>query len=139
MKKSILISFIILFLLAAGGSSAAIYYYFQYQKVMTQINDPDFVVKDVLAKVGKLVELPTDEKPTVATVNDPELIKDQAFFAKSKKGDRVILYPAAHIAILFDEKANKIINFGTINVSNTSTPSATVNAATPQAPFVPMQ
>lgn len=123
MKKSLLIAFIILFLLAAGGSSAAVYYYYQYNQLLLRANDPNIAVKALVSQIGKLVELPQGEQPTVATVTNPDLIKDQPFFAKAKKGDRVVLYPNARIAILFDESANKIINFGTINVSNAATPS----------------
>lgn len=127
MKKTVLISFIILVLLTIGSSGAAIYYYYQYRQLQIQVNDPGAAVRDLIAQVGKLVELPQNEQPTVATVTNPALIKDQPFFAKAKKGDRVILYPNARIAILFDQAANKIINFGTINVN--ATPSATPSVA----------
>lgn len=123
-KKSILISFIILILLALGGSGAGIYYYVQYQQLLAKSNDPNIAVKEVLGKVGKLIDLPSNEQPTVATVNNAELIKNQSFFAKAKNGYRVILYPNAKLAILYDEAANKIVNFGTINVGS-ATPSAT--------------
>jgi len=125
-KKAVLISFILLILIALGGSGAGIYYYYQYQTLLRQTNDPNSVVKDLLVKVGKLIDLPTGEQPTVATVTNPDLIKNQPFFTKAKKGDRVILYPNARLAILFDEQANKIVNFGTLNVG-AATPSASVS------------
>ncbi len=124
-KKAVIISFVILILLAVAGSTAGIYYYFQYKTLVARTNDPNIAVRDLLAKVGKLIDLPTGEQPTVATVQNPDLIKSQPFFAKAKKDDRVILYPNARLAILYDEQANKIINFGTINVGS-ATPSATV-------------
>ena len=122
-KKSVLISFILLILVALGGSGAGIYYYYQYQTLLSRTNDPNIVVKELISKVGKLIELPSTEQPTVATVTNPDLIKSQSFFAKAKKGDRVILYPNSRLAILYDEAANKIINFGTISVGS-ATPSA---------------
>lgn len=122
-RKSVIVSFILLILLAIGGSSAGIYYFYQYKSLLARTNDPNLVVQELLMKVGKLLDLPTGEQPTVATVTNPELIKDQAFFTKAKKGDRVILYPNARLAILYDETANKIINFGTMSVAP-STPSA---------------
>jgi hypothetical protein len=122
-KKSVIISFVLLILVAVGGSTAGIYYYYQYNALLARNNDPNLVAKELLAKVGKLIDLPTGEQPTVATVTNPELIKSQPFFAKAKKGDRVILYPSARLAILFDEAANKIVNFGSINAA-TATPSA---------------
>lgn len=120
-KKSVVVSFIILIILAVGGSSAGFYYYLQYKTAVARANDPKIEVKDVLSKIGKLIDLPTGEEPTVATVQDAEKIRSQAFFAKAQNGYRVVLYPNARLAILFDEKSNKLINVGTISVS---TPSA---------------
>jgi len=62
-------------------------------------------------------------------VQDAEQIRSQPFFAKAQNGQRVILYTNARIAILFDEKANKIINVGAVNVG---TPSATIPEVTPE-------
>lgn len=121
-KKSVIIAFVILSLLAVGGSGAGIYYYVQYKNVLRRVKDPTIEVKEILAKVGKLIDLPQDEEPTVATVQDAEAIKNQPFFSKAQNGYRVILYTNARMAILFDEKNNKIINIGAINVG---TPSAT--------------
>ena len=124
-KKSVVVSFVILIILAIGGSSAGIYYYLQYKTAVARVNDPTIEVKDVLSKIGRLIDLPIGEEPTVATVQDAEKIRSQAFFAKAQNGYRVVLYPNARLAILFDEKANKLINVGTISVS---TPSATAPA-----------
>lgn len=121
-KKSVIVAFIVLSLLAIGGSGAGIYYYAQYTTLVQKSADPKNEVKDILEKVGKLIELPQGEEPTVATVQDAEQIKSQPFFAKAQNGYRVILYTNARLAILFDEKMNKLINVGSINVG---TPSGT--------------
>jgi|SRR3989338_3248393 len=121
-KKSVIIAFLVLTLLAVGGAGAGIYYYFQYQTLAARIKNPGLEAKEVLAKVGKLIDLPEGEEPTIATVNDAEAIRNQPFFAKAQNGYRVILFTSARLAILFDEKSNKLINVGTINVG---TPSAT--------------
>ena len=134
-KKLVILSFIILIILTLGGAGAGIYYYRQYTRAVMFANDPSAEVKELLTKLGKLIELPTGEEPTVATVKDAEQIKAQPFFTKAKVGYRVILYPTTRMAILYDDKANKIINVGTINVSDTATPSGTTNNAgitTPQ-------
>lgn len=124
-KKSVIVAFVMLILLAVGGSSAGIYYYFQYKNLMVKSADPKGEAKEVLAKVGKLIDLPTGEEPTVATVQDASQVKNQPFFAKAQNGYRVILYTNAKLAILFDEKGNKLINVGTINVGTPSgTPAA---------------
>lgn len=126
-KRPVIFAFVILTLLAVAGSSAGIYYYFQYKTLQRRINDPQAQVKDVLAKVGKLIDLPTGEEPTVATVNDAEKIRNQPFFTKAQNGYTVILYTNSRMAILFDDKNNKIINVGTINVGSASaTPKPTL-------------
>ena len=99
-KKSVIIAFVVLSLLAIGGSSAGIYYYAQYKRLSMRSADPTIEVKDILAKVGKLIELPEGEEPTVATVQDAEKIKAQPFFAKAQNGQRVILFSNAKLAIL---------------------------------------
>jgi hypothetical protein len=71
--------------------------------------------KIIIEKVGKLVFLPSDETPTIATVSDPALLVAQPFFADSKKGDQVLIYPNAKKAILYDPIANKIVNMASIN------------------------
>jgi hypothetical protein len=129
-KKAIIVSFVILALLAVGGSSAGIYYYAKYQAANRRLTDPKAEGKDLLAKLSKLMDLPQGEEPTVATVTNADQIKNQPFFAKAKNGNRVIVYQNARLAILFDDQANKIINFGALNI--TATPSGTQPVATPQ-------
>ncbi len=129
-NKSVIISFIILAFLAIGGGVSGVYYYGKYQTEMKRVRDPQSEVKALLSQVGKLIELPTGEEPTVATVTNADQIKVQPFFAKAKNGDRVIIYTNARMAILFDMVAKKIMNVGTINVG---TPSA--SPAVPSSGF----
>jgi hypothetical protein len=75
-------------------------------------------VEDLLARVRELIVLPTDETPTVATVSDPELLKDQPFFAHAKTGDRVLLYAKAKKAILYDPEAHVIVEVAPINLGD---------------------
>ncbi len=124
-KKSVIISFLILALLAVGGGGAGVYYFNKYQKEMKKVSNPEADVKVLLENVGKLIDLPTDEEPTVATVTNADQISAQPFFAKAKNGDRVIIYTNARLAILFDENVGKIMNVGTINMGTQSAVQAT--------------
>lgn len=119
-KRPVIFAFIVLALLAIGGSGAGVYYYAEYQKLALRTKDPQVEIKEILDKVGKLIELPEGEEPTVATVQDAEQIRNQPFFAKAQNGYRVILFTDAKLAILFDEQANKLINVGSISVSTSS-------------------
>lgn len=65
--------------------------------------------QQVIAEVGKTVDLPKDEIPTVATVSDPSKLKDQPFFAEAQLGDKVLIYAQAKRAILYRPSTHKII------------------------------
>lgn len=72
----------------------------------------------IVAQVGKLISLPTDEKPTVATVTDASKVKDQPFFAKAQNGDKVLIYQKAQKAILYRPSSNMIVEVGAVNINN---------------------
>lgn len=63
----------------------------------------------LIQRVGSLTQLPAGELPTVATVNNPERLKSQRFFANAKVGDKVLIFTNARYAILYDPVANKIL------------------------------
>lgn len=73
-------------------------------------------IESVVAKVSKIMVLPEGEIPTVATVSDPEKLKDQPFFAKAKVGFKALVYPNARKAILYDPVENKIVEVAPVNI-----------------------
>ncbi|MBY0539791.1 hypothetical protein K2P56_05205 [Patescibacteria group bacterium] len=73
----------------------------------------------VVTAVSKLIALPEGETPTVAEVTDTDALKDQAFFAKAKVGDQVLIYAQAGRAYLFDPKANKILEVAPVTFGET--------------------
>ena len=95
----------------------AIYFYNQV-RVLKQ--DPQSVsrqeVASLISKVGKLVLLPEGETPTVATISDPEMLKDQPFFAKAVVGDKVLIYNEAKKAILYSVAINKVVDISALNL-----------------------
>jgi hypothetical protein len=107
----------VLVVVALAGAGTGYYYYDQYQ---TLKQNPQAVTEKenaaLVAKLGQLIVLPTDEQPTIATVADPSKLKDQPFFANAKTGDRVFIYTNSKKAILYDEIANKIIEVAPINI-----------------------
>lgn len=68
-------------------------------------------------QVGKLINLPADEKPTVATVTDASKVKDQQFFKNAQNGDKVLIYQKAQKAILYRPSENRIIEVGAVNIN----------------------
>lgn len=65
--------------------------------------------QNIIEEVGRLIMLPEDEKPTVATVSEPEKIKNQPFFARAKAGDKVLIYVKSKKAYLYDPVARKLV------------------------------
>jgi hypothetical protein len=134
MRKIIVISFLVLFL----GSVLSAGYFFH--KWRTLKNNPNAQVEDenkmLISKVGKLMLLPVDEQPTIATVTDPAKLADQAFFANAKVGYKVLVFGVAKKAILYDPENNLIIEVGPVNMTEESTDDGTTETVTPE-PTIP--
>lgn len=109
----------ILVAVSAAASATAYYFYRQYNSVAqsTALEDGKEAEK-LVAQIGALIVLPEDEKPTVATVTDPDRLKGQPFFANAHAGDKVLLYTSALKAVLYNPATNKIINVGPISINN---------------------
>lgn len=116
--KGILILMVVLTTLGGFG-----YLYWLYTDTKATASDPQAAataaLQGTLNKVGKLMVLPEDETPTLATVTDVDKLKTQAFFAKAKNGDKVLIYTENRLAILYDPVGNKIVAVGTVNLGTT--------------------
>ena len=89
-------------------------------------------IKDLVDKVDKLIVLPQNETPSVATVTDLSKLKDQPFFANAKIGDEVLVYTNAKKAILYDPVLNKIVEVAPLTTqTQAATPTATTPTTTP--------
>lgn len=122
-----LLAIVILALLGTSG-----FLYKKYHDSQTEIaalkQDPNAAaqkeIKDLVTKVGKLVVLPTGEDPTVATVTDPDKLKDQSFFTNAKVGDKILIYTNAKKAYLYNPDINKIVEIAPITIGPSTTPAA---------------
>lgn len=114
------LSKIILALILLILIGAAVYFYMQYQNTKNLLQNPNQAsseeVKILLTQVGKLIELPTNEAPTIATVSDKTKLLDQPFFANAQNGDKVLIYANAKKAILYRPSINKIIEVAPVNL-----------------------
>ena len=120
-SKGLVTLLVVVVVLFIASSGAAYYFWRQSQRapsVEGQVTDTKAQTQELIDQVGKLIELPSGEVPTVATVTDPEKLKDQAFFVKAKKGDKVLIYATAKKAILYDPEANRIVEVAPINLNN---------------------
>jgi lipopolysaccharide export system protein LptC len=115
--KGLVVGVLVILLLVVG--TAAGYFYKQLDEIK---KNPNKVANDetnaVIAAVSKLIVVPTDEQPTVATVTDPSKLKDQAFFTNAKTGNKVLIYTKAKKAILYDPVSNKIVEVAPVSIGD---------------------
>src|SRR5437870_4621069 len=121
-KALMMIGVLILLILVGLG----IYLFFQYQNSQKLLQNPSLAsqveTKNLLDRIGKLILLPNDEQPSIATVSDITKLKNQSFFANAKNGDKVLIYTKSKKAILYDPSANKIIEVSVLNLEQPTPP-----------------
>ncbi len=116
MNSKIVIAILVFLLVGAGG--AAYYFYSKASVVQTESQeDTQKEVQSLIDEIGKLIMLPEGETPTIATVSNPERLKDQPFFAKAKAGDKVLIYTIARKAFLYDPVAGKLIEVAPLSTA----------------------
>lgn len=115
LNKLGIIALVSIFLVLIVAISTSIYFY--NKSKVTPEEDAVKELARVTEMVGKLMVLPTDETPTLATVSDPEKLRDQPFFAKAKKGDKVLIFSNSQKAILYSPTDNKIVEVAPINTN----------------------
>lgn len=110
----------VLLLIIAG------YFFYQYQKSvnLAKTSNSNETAQDLITKLGKTIDLPTNEQPTFATVDNKYSLNRQAFFAKTENGDIVIIYSKNHTAILYRPSSNKVINYATGVAISTQNPTS---------------
>jgi hypothetical protein len=108
-----------LFIVIASG-----YMFYDYQRNQNKIANPQQEVKkttdELVQKVGRLIELPQKETPTIATVSDISKLKSQPFFANAENGDKVLIYTQTKKAILYRPSKNILINVAPLNISESA-------------------
>lgn len=121
MKKLILV---VVNVLVIGGLVAFGGFYFKkYQDLKKNPPTADqaaqATVEKTVADVGKLYDLPKDEKPTIVPVKDVTAkLKEQAFFAKAQNNDLTLYYSKAKLVILYRPSAKQIVNVSTVSIQN---------------------
>ncbi len=114
-KRLLLLLLIAIAMLGVGGSY---YFYGKYQDLKANPNlEVQKETAALVSALGKLMELPQGETPTIATVSDKEKLNGQPFFKMAENGDKLFAYNTAMMAILYRPSINKIINVATISIN----------------------
>lgn len=94
------------------------YFYNQYQNLKKNSQEAALEEARMLtAKISRLIELPSNEDPVLATVSDKNKLKDQDFFTKSENGDKVLIYEKARKAYLYRPSADKLIEVTALSMN----------------------
>ena len=104
------------------------YFYSKYNQAQKLLKDPSYLQKQEVSNlekmVGKLIDLPQGEDPTIATVSDKDKLSKQPFFAKAENGDKVLIYTKAKKAILYRPSSDKIIEVGPVTIGDSQSQEA---------------
>lgn len=118
--RQVVVRLFIVVLVALSGF--LVYQYIHSQNEVKRLSNPQESAREetrqLTAKLGRLVEIPTNETPTIATVSDVSKLKDQPFYAKAQNGDKVLIFSQAKRAFLYRPSTDKVIELAPINIGN---------------------
>lgn len=120
-SRTIKIVLVVLVLLLAASIAGNVYFNNQVKTLKDPSGAAQNEIRQVVAQVGKLIVLPQDETPTIATVSDLAPLKSQPFFDNAAVGDQVLIYATARKVILWRPAENKIIEVAPLTINNVPT------------------
>lgn len=86
-------------------------------------------MQQIVSKVGKLLLLPSDEEPTLATVKDKNQLVKQPIFAKAENNDKILVYAKNQKVIVYRPSLNKIVDAGPLILDKQGSPYVTSKIA----------
>ncbi len=121
---------LMLFVVIGGSLFFGGYFYFQYKKVLANPSSgTQSEIKTLTEKIGKFVDLPTDEEPSIAEVKDTEKLKGQLFFSGAQNGDKVMIYSKNKKAVLYRPGTGKVIEVTSLGLKAENDQAAAIQAA----------
>lgn len=136
------LTFVALAVVSVGAFGTAAYSYHMYKQSEKQVialqnkkETAKLEADKTIAAVRKLIILPKDETPTIATVTDSKKLKSQSFFSKASNGDKVLIYTKAKKAILFNPTQNVVVEVAPVNLGKNTKAEVAGAAVTPSQPL----
>ena len=128
-SRALLITLRIVSIIAIIAVGLLIYLYGQYRTTQELLKKTSVgsnqEIQTLTDAIGAVMELPTTETPTLATVTDTAKLPAIPFFARATLGDKVIIYQKAAKAILYRPSSKKIIDVS-VFAQPESTPGAPI-------------
>ncbi len=113
--------FRISWLLVAGLLVFSVFMFVQYHDAKRKLQSSTSSaatkqqVSGIITKVSRLIILPNNENPTVATVVHADKLKSQTFFASAQDGDKVLVYSHSKKAFLYRPSTNQLVNVSSVS------------------------
>lgn len=134
MKKGLLFGLIALAIVGALGALGYLYYDAKQEvsDLRAQVSEKDQKLEEFktnpeaaaqeevnryVQEVGELYALPSNEQPSVATVNDKSKLEDQPFFANAENGDVTLIYAQSKLAILYRPSTKQLVNVSSVTIN----------------------
>lgn len=94
------------------------YFGWQYARAQELLKNPAAAAieetNNLVREVGRLVMIPKDETPTVATVSDKSKLAGQPFFLRAEEGDKVLIFAKEGRAILYRPNARRVVEMTSV-------------------------
>lgn len=146
MMKTAFITLIFLALIGATAGSTIFFYkkYTSAQKEIELLKTEQGQAKIIeeetatlIAAVSKLILLPENESPVVATiVNSAKLAETQPFYKGAQDGDKLLIFPESEKALIYSPARNILVSVGPAFVEKENADQAQ-NSATPTPSATP--
>jgi len=107
--------------IAAGAAAAvllAVAGYVVWQSLQNPANANLATADRIKKEVARLYELPTNEEPSVAQLQDPQSVQHQEFYQKAQKDDYILIYPKAQLALIYRDSSKKLINVDNVKIDS---------------------
>jgi hypothetical protein len=115
-NKKLWVLFVAVILVEAGATEG---YILLTHKAKPQVHAATVVVQkpkventskhELIDVVQKQVELPTDEEPILASVSNPDKLKNQNFFTDAHIGDILLMYPRNKKVFLYRPSIQQVL------------------------------
>ena len=111
-RKFALIAIVFIFLVA-GTTTGIVLWNRSHPKA-----DSKQEALQLVDKLKDIVDLPTDETPSIAEVKDVTKLSDQPFYNIAQNGDKVLVYQKAGKALLYRPSTKKVIEYTPVNIDD---------------------
>ena len=77
-------------------------------------------LSSIVSQIKQLVDIPSNETPTVAEITNQDKVRAQPFFVSAQTGDKVLIFADSKKVILYRPSTGKVINIASLSDEGSS-------------------